>query len=162
MSGPPEEIPRSHSLLSLQSHQRRGSGIVRSQSIIRLFSDATIIVSHMSGPQPSHHSSNGQLTPAPGDGGHGGQATASIWSRARSESFRNLRDLADRDKSGSGEQRRRDTYLGDWLKFGDSAVAKFDETLVILPPTTQTDHALSLFCHSCICLGNDSTHEFDI
>ena len=34
--------------------------------------------------------------------------------------------------------------MGDWLKFGDSAVAKFDETLVILPPTTQTDHALSL------------------
>merc|ERR550534_3489296 len=73
---PPEELPRSHSLLSLQ-HQRRGSG---------------------SGPQPPHHASNGQLTP---DTGHKGQATASIWSRARSESFRNLRDLADRDKSGS-------------------------------------------------------------
>ena len=30
-------------------------------------------------------------------------ATASIWSRARSESFRNIKDLADRGSSGSGE-----------------------------------------------------------
>lgn len=58
-------------------------------------------MSRVSGPQPPHHGSNGQLTP---DTGHKGQATASIWSRARSESFRNLRDLADRDKSGSGEE----------------------------------------------------------
>ena len=42
MSGPPEEIPRSHSLLSLQSHKRRGSGIIRSQSIISHFSDILI------------------------------------------------------------------------------------------------------------------------
>ena len=104
MSGPPEELPRSHSLLSLQPRQRRGSGIIRSRSDPSMMSSLLCHTSHVSGPQPSHHASNGQLTP---DGGSKGQATASIWSRARSESFRNLRDLADRDKSGSGELRRR-------------------------------------------------------
>ena len=65
-------------------------------------------------------------------------------------------------------------HLGDWLRSaaGDCGVAKFYETLVILPPTTKQirHHSLSLslslsisrFCHHCICLGNHNSHEFDI
>ena len=61
-------------------------------------------------------------------------------------------------------------HLGDWLRSaaGDCGVAKFYETLVILPPTTiQIRHStlsrsISRFCHHCICLGNHNSHEFDI
>ena len=92
-----------------------------------------------------------EARPQPPSGAGRGQKASATSGTSRTET-----SLDQVSREGETE-----TYLGDWLKFGDSAVAKFDETLVILPPTTQTDHALSLFCHSCICLGNDS-HEFDI
>ena len=90
---PPDTIPRSHSLVSLQ-HQSDQTNCSKSgvcSLCLDYYVNYWLII--FTG---RHHSSNGHLNRPE-------QATASIWSRARSESFRNLRDLADREKSGSGK-----------------------------------------------------------